>query len=105
MRASFLPEIYLSISTPTPKTTPAKSARPLRPLFGVPSLLRAEGRLLLLLVLLVVASTAAYILLLLLPLAILQHRLVNPPELDDQSYHYSFTARRTCRRRARSGGQ
>jgi hypothetical protein len=48
----------------------------------VPSLLRAGGRLLLLLVLLLVASTAAYLLLLLLPLAILQHRLVNPPELD-----------------------
>jgi hypothetical protein len=48
----------------------------------VPSLLRTGGRLLLLLVLLVVASTAAYLLLLLLPLAILQHRLVHPPELD-----------------------
>jgi hypothetical protein len=48
----------------------------------VPSLLRAGGRLLLVLVLLVVASTAAYLLLLLLPLAILQHLLVHPPELD-----------------------
>ena len=48
----------------------------------MPSLLRAGGRLLLVLVLLVVASTAAYQLLLLLPLAILQHLLVHPPELD-----------------------
>ena len=49
----------------------------------MPSLLRVLlGRLLLLLVILVVAFTTAYLLLLLLPLAILQHRLVNPPELD-----------------------
>jgi hypothetical protein len=45
---------------------------------GVPSLLRTGARLLLLLVLLVVTATVA----LLLPLAVLQHLLIHPPELD-----------------------
>ena len=47
----------------------------------VPSLLCTGARLLLLLVLLIATTTAAS-LLLLLPLAILQHLLVHPPELD-----------------------
>jgi hypothetical protein len=46
-----------------------------------PSLLRTGARPLLLLVLLVATATAA-LLLLLLPLAVLQHLLVYPPELD-----------------------
>ena len=43
----------------------------------MPSLLRTGARLLLLLVLLVVTATVA----LLLPLAVLQHLLIHPPEL------------------------
>jgi hypothetical protein len=47
----------------------------------VPSLLRTGARLFLLLVLLIATATAAP-LLMLLPLAILHHLLVHPPELD-----------------------